>query len=131
MGKGKVLWFVSACDRSWGNWPRGRMYLPMVHQLVAHASGTAEGGRPPRDGLGRREAGSTVGDGIALVVNVDPQETETARCTARAFADRFGFSSPSPRPSHRPGRRTEAGRRSAPSDEVWPLLAARLAVGVF
>ena len=34
-GRGKVLWFTSACDRAWGDWPRGRMYLPMVHQMVA------------------------------------------------------------------------------------------------
>ncbi len=44
-GRGKVLWFTSACDRAWGDWPRGRMYLPMLHQMVAYVSGLAEGGR--------------------------------------------------------------------------------------
>ena len=128
VGKGKVLWFVSTCDRSWGNWPRGRMYLPMVHQLVAHASGTAEGG-PVRHEVASGDAkpGSTVDDGIALVVNVDPQETETARCTPGDFADRFGFELPKPRavaPAGATGPRPGDDRLR--SDEVWPLLALAL-----
>ena len=72
-GRGKILWFTSACDRAWGDWPRGRMFLPMVHQMVAYASGLAEGGpvRAELSGFGR-PPGLFESDGLVRVVNPDP-----------------------------------------------------------
>ena len=96
-GRGKVLWFTSACDRAWGDWPRGRMYLPMIHQMVAYVSGLAEGGRIRQEIAGdERKPGVVESDGLVHVVNADPLESETARCTPKEFADRFGFHLPVP-----------------------------------
>ena len=86
-GRGKVLWFTSACDRAWGDWPRGRMYLPMLHQMVAYVSGLAEGGRIRQEIAGDdRKPGVVESDGLVHVVNPDPLESETARCTPKEFA---------------------------------------------
>jgi hypothetical protein len=132
-GRGNVLWFASACDRDWGDWPRGRMYLPMVHQMIAEAAGLAEGGRVRQEqaddamdaGIAEAEAA-----GICRVINVDPFESETARCTPREFADHFGF------PLGVPDSAASAGRVGhAPpdnrlrDDEIWPGLALAL-IGV-
>ncbi len=96
-GRGKVVWFASACDRDWGNWPRGRLYVPMTHQLVASVCGLADGSRV-RDETAEagRAPGVGVTDGVARVVNVDPFESETARCTPSEFAGRYGIRLPSP-----------------------------------
>ena len=116
VGRGKVVWFASSCDRAWGDWPRGRMFLPMVHQMVAYASGLADGG-PVRAELAGPAGcpGLVEADGIVRVVNPDPYESETARCTpegVRRPLRLHGSPRPGPSPRSRPGR--EAGRRPAP-----------------
>ena len=127
-GRGKVLWFTSACDRAWGDWPRGRMYVPMLHQMLAYGCGLTDGGRVRQQVAGLdRKPGATEVDGLVHIVNADPSESETARCTPRDFADRFGFKLPVP-------SAPDVARQSIPgrvddrlrSDEIWPWLALTL-----
>jgi hypothetical protein len=124
-GRGKVLWFTSACDRAWGDWPRGRMYLPLLHQMVAYVSGLADGGRVrPAIAGDERQPGVVESDGLIHVVNVDPLESETARCTPKEFADRFGFQLPVMAAPDM--ARTSAGVRGDDrlrNDELWPWVA--------
>ena len=128
-GRGKVLWFTSACDLAWGNWPRGRMYVPMLHQLVAYVSGLAEGGPIRQEVAGDERKPSVVElDGLVHVVNPDPLESETARCTPKEFASRFGFTLPEPAATAvagQGGTRRIADDRLR-SDEIWPWLALTL-----
>src|SRR5262249_51956863 len=92
LGKGRGLWFTSACDRGWGDWPRGRMFLPMVHQMLAYVTGLSEGGRIRQElAAGERQPGIAESDGLVHVTNPDPLESETARIAPSEFADRFGF----------------------------------------
>ena len=127
-GQGKVLWFTSACDRAWGDWPRGRMYVPMLHQMLSYVTGLAEGGRIRQEIAGdERKLGITVTDGLVHIVNIDPYESNTARCTPKEFADRFGFQLPAP-------AEPDVARHAAPgraddrlrSNEIWPWLALTL-----
>jgi hypothetical protein len=127
-GRGKVLWFASACDRGWGDWPRGRMYLPMVHQMLSYASGLAEGGRIRQEIAGdERKPGIVEADGLVHIINVDPYESDTARCTPKEFADRFGFQLPVPVEPGVAGQITpgKADDRLR-SNELWPWLALTL-----
>jgi hypothetical protein len=124
-GRGKILWFTSACDRAGGDWPRSRMYLPMLHQMIAYVSGLTEGGRIRQEiAAGALAPGVTESDGVFHVVNADPLESETARCTPKEFADRFGFRLPDPAPAvaaaHGTGGNADERLRS---DELWPWLA--------
>lgn len=130
-GRGKVVWFASACDRDWGDWPRGRLFLPMVHQLVAYASGLTEGGRVRPEPASPRTPPGLVRDGtIVRVVNADPFETETARVTPQEFADRFAFKLPEPtRPVDSPAPEQMATDDRIRPDEIWPWLALAL-VGI-
>ena len=128
-GRGKVLWFTSACDRAWGDWPRGRMYLPMLHQMVAYVSGLAEGGRIRQEIAGDdRKPGIVESDGLVHVVNADPLESETARCTPKEFAGRFGFTLPEPAATAVAGQREPDGLPTTAyaADEIWPWLALTL-----
>jgi hypothetical protein len=127
-GRGKVLWFTSACDRAWGDWPRGRMYVPMLHQMAAYVSGLGEGGPIRQEIAGDdRKPGVIESDGLVHIVNTDPFESDTARCTPKEFAEHFGFTPPVPAGA-------EAARQLSPgladdrlrTDEIWPWLALTL-----
>ncbi len=127
-GRGKILWFTSACDLAWGDWPRGRMYLPMIHQMIAYSSGLADGGRIRQAVAGdERKPGLVESEGRVEVVNPDPLESRTTRCTPKEFADRFGFQLPVPvsETQVQPGARGIADDRLR-SNEIWPWLALTL-----
>jgi hypothetical protein len=131
VGRGKVLWFATSCDRAWSDWPRGRMFLPMIHQMISYASGLAEGG-PVRQELAGAERGPGVveADGLLQVVNADPYESETARCTPQEFADRYGFRLPELKAfaAKAPTDKKPADDRLR-GDEIWPWIALTL-VGI-
>jgi hypothetical protein len=97
LGKGRVLWFTSACDREWSDWTRSRLYLPFVHQMLGYLAGLTGGG-PVRDVLidslsAALPADTVPGvfqrDGYTEVVNTGPRESEIDRCTVDEFANRF------------------------------------------
>lgn len=127
-GRGKVLWFATACDRGWGDWPRSRLYVPLVHQMVSYVTGLADGG-PVRfeTAQGEQKPGVVERDGILHVINADPFESDTARCTPREFADRFGFRLPEARAAAiaESGAKKPADDRLR-GDEIWPWLALTL-----
>jgi hypothetical protein len=127
-GRGKVVWFTSACDRGWGDWPRGRLYVPMTHQLLAYVCGLSDGGRVREESAeDGRTPGVVESGGIARVVNADPFESETARCTPREFADRFGFRLPEPAgPATAEQSKKTLSDDRLRSDELWPWLALTL-----
>ena len=128
-GRGKVLWFTSACDRAWGDWPRGRMYLPMIHQMIAYVSGLAEGGRIRQAIAGdEQKPGVVESDGLVQVVNADPLESadgalhaQRVRRPLRLPTARAGRARPWPST----GTRGIADDRLR-SDEIWPWLALTL-----
>lgn len=98
VGKGSVLWFTSSGDRQWSDWPRSRLYLPLVYQLVGYQTGLTAGGRVRQAVLEGRtevaadaEPGVQAHDGYLLVVNTSPREAETERCAPQEFVERFGL----------------------------------------
>lgn len=127
-GRGKVLWFAAPCDRGWGDWPRSRLYVPLVHQMVNDVAGLADGG-PVRykTAEGEEKPGLVEREGSLYVINADPYESDMARCTPREFADRFGFRLPEPGSSLRAG---PAAQKPVDDrlrgDEIWPWLALTL-----
>ena len=79
------------------------MFLPMIHQMLAYVSGLAEGGRVRAEIAGpKRAPGLYATGGITRVVNVDPFESETARCTPAEFAKRLEFRPPALQPARSP-----------------------------
>ncbi|MCA9062744.1 MAG: hypothetical protein KDA96_06785, partial [Planctomycetaceae bacterium] len=96
--QGRVLWFLSGCDRQWGDWTRSRLFLPFVHRLAGRLSGLTDGG-PVRELLIDSDH-STTPDTVPgvfergrfrEVVNCSPRESEGERCTVDDFAGRFGL----------------------------------------
>ena len=134
VGKGAVLWFTSSGDRQWSDWPRSRLYLPLVYQLIGYQTGLTAGGRVRQAVLEGRvevaadaEPGVDSHEGYLLVVNTSPREAETERCTSQEFVDRFGL---------KPGDDVVAEAAPAPmhaaigtemiDSEFWPWVAVLL-----
>lgn len=136
-GEGHALWFTSSCDRQWSDWPRSRLYLPLVHQMLGHLTGLNEGG-PVRsltiDASSRLAADIKPGvyeqSRYWEVINTSPRESETDRCTPMEFSDRFAL--------HVGGSNSSADQLVAAvapttvelrDDEIWHWIAFAL-VGV-
>ncbi len=144
IGSGRVLWFLSGCHRTWGDWVRSRLFLPLVHQLLGDLAQLTGGGPVQERLLG--EATPAPGGGVIespsrpgvveagerwYVFNVNPLESDGERCTAEELADRFRFRL-APR-NKNSGEAAEvipepAGLETR-HDEVWPWVACLL-IGV-
>ena len=132
LGRGKIIWFTSTCDGDWGDWPRSRLYVPLLHQMLSYLLGRAEGGpihqitfgeattgkRDQEPGVYQRDTGWDV-------VNLNGREAELDRVGEREFADRCGLVLDKVR--------DEVDEADAPADadvarqlrknEIWPWLA--------
>jgi hypothetical protein len=126
LGSGKVLWLATSCGLDWGDWPRSRLYVPMVHQLLGYLAGLTEGG-PVRNVVldevaEGKEAlpGVFARAGFSEVINADPRESETERCSPEQFAARFHFTLPSgdDASSSEQAARDALGDQQRP-DEIW------------
>jgi hypothetical protein len=136
-GRGKVLWFASSCDRQWSDWPRSRLFVPVIHQLVGYLAGLSEGGPIRSRRTDQFESSGPVPEpgvydrgGFVEVVNVDPRESETERCRVADLASQFRFF-PADRKAEPGADFVTAGvvGREIRLDEIWHwVLVALLAV---
>jgi len=156
LGPGKVVWWTTSCGLEGGDWPRSRLYVPMVHQLLGYLAGLTEGGPVREEEIGDWGPGTTVwglgtsvqGSGLRVqgtflspphpptpssltpgvfaregfteVLNTDPRESETDRCTPEQFAAWFHFRLPSEEDaaSAQSAARATLGDHLRPN-EVW------------
>jgi hypothetical protein len=133
-GSGSVVWFASTCDGQWSDWTRSRLYLPIMHQLLAYQTGLAEGGRI-RQAILERDAlpQTTEPPGIyatpdhSLIVNLSPREAETERCSLDEFANRFGLKLGSEQ-QQEPTAAVQSAAIGTEliNSEFWPYLAVAL-----
>jgi hypothetical protein len=130
-GKGTVVWFTSSCDREWSDWPRSRLYLPLVYQLLGYQTGLTAGGRVRTAVLegktelaGDAAPGILAGDGYSLVVNTSPRESETDRCSPEEFMNRFGLKIADADESPRPATAVQASLGTEMIEsEIWYIVA--------
>jgi hypothetical protein len=126
LGAGRILWVTTACDLDWGDWPRSRLYVPMVHQMLGYLGHLAEGG-PVRSVLLEKAGEGPLSvpgifrrEGFCEVVNVDPRESESERCTAEQFAARFRFQVVPEEDGQTATRLARAGNPDQlRQDEIW------------
>ncbi len=132
-GRGRVLWFTSACDRQWSDWPRSRLFVPLVHQMLSYLAGRASGDPVRYVLIDQTESldhdmvpGVFARERFHQVVNIDPRESETDRFTPGELASRFGFRLQS---DAGPATAGIVARTDLRSDEIWHwILLALLGV---
>jgi hypothetical protein len=140
LGRGRIFWFLSGCDPTWGTWSRGRLFLPLIHQLLGELAHLTGGGPVQFHSLAdwNLVLGDTVTsdpkpgvvehEGRWHVFNVAPAESETERCTPADLAKRLRFELAEEEldesgQNHGQHLRTELESRR---DEIWPLCACLL-----
>jgi hypothetical protein len=116
VGDGTVLWVTVSCGRDWSDWSRGRLFLPLVHQLLGYEVGLTQGGRvrtrlvdaEPKTAVGGQRSevstaelrdsealtsaaipGVAQFERFAEIINTSPRESDTERCGRQEFEDRF------------------------------------------
>jgi hypothetical protein len=135
VGRGRVLWFTSAASRGWSDWPRSRLFVPLVHQMLLDLAGLTGSGPVRHVRLDAATAGTSglapgviPRDGYRDVVNVSPRESETDRCTVEEFAQRFELTLPTTTDEARgPSPVVAAGAKFDLRDhELWQYVALAL-----
>jgi hypothetical protein len=138
-GQGQVLWFLSGCDPSWGNWNRSRLFLPLVHQMVGDLAHLTGGGPVQFHRLDEWETvcgassdlpqpGVVSRQGRWQVFNINERESETDRCSPAELAERFHFVlNDAAGKEEQELRPAAAGTPlEARHDEIWPWCAGLL-----
>jgi hypothetical protein len=93
LGAGTVLVFASTADLTWGDWPKGRLFLPLVHQIVGYLTERLPENQRVRSaptGPGAEGPPGVERDGHAVIVrNLDPAESEIDRLSGEEFRRQF------------------------------------------
>jgi hypothetical protein len=92
-GDGTMLFFTTAADRSWSDWPQSRLYVPLIRQMLAYLTRQLTGRQavveqPLGDG---RDAGVFQEDDRTVVRNIDPRESLLDRVSEAEFREAFGL----------------------------------------
>lgn len=128
VGRGRVLLFASDLNNVWNDFPRQPTFVPFVHEALRYLGGDpapersllvadAPPGVAPVPGAAVDPA-----SGRAIVLNVDPRESDPSRLTAQEFESRV--SRPSAAESAPPAAAAGAAGREAEQDWWWYALLA-------
>lgn len=144
--QGRVVWFMSSADASWGNWTTSPLYLPLVQQMAAdllnltgegpirfRAIGDAEtSSQSPRvqtvslnsnSGLTFAQPGFDQRSDALYVVNGLAKESDPTRMAQTAFYEHFDLL-----PADADNAVVSASVVGEKRNEMWPWLAAALFV---
>lgn len=133
LGAGKTIWWTTSCDLDWSDFPRSRLFVPFVREVLRYLVGLATGGRIrqvlvddlPADAEGRepgiRDAGS-----FWEVIHPDPSESDPSRCTVEDFTARFGGDALQRGEAGTPPPSGDGDGRALRSEELWPLFLLAL-----
>ena len=124
LGSGRVLWCSTSADRDWSDWPQGRLFVPLVRQMMAYLTDQLSEQQSvqtaivskPEETAGIARSGETT-----HVRNLDPRESSMARVSAESFRKSLGL----PNGEDEQASDIEAGlpapRLAQRADEAWPL----------
>ncbi|MFO0906301.1 MAG: VWA domain-containing protein [Pirellulales bacterium] len=95
VGRGRYVYFGSSADRDWSDWPKTRLYVPLVRQLLAYLTdqlaerSLVEVREVERQGdaLGIAEGES----GMLTVRNLDPRESSLDRMEPDQWRESLGL----------------------------------------
>ena len=128
VGRGRVLLFASDLNNVWNDFPRQPTFVPFVHEALRYLGGDpapersllvadAPPGVAPVPG-----AATDPASGRAIVLNVDPRESDPSRLTTQEFESRI--SRPSAAESAPAAASAGAAGREAEQDWWWYALLA-------
>jgi hypothetical protein len=124
LDSGTVLVLASTASRTWTDWPKTRLYVPLVHQMAAYLTERlpetqrvrqAPAGPGTDNPPGIETKGRTL-----LVHNLDPAESAIERLSVREFREHFHLPEAADRLAGRQaGAGVEEGKGGERPDELW------------
>lgn len=95
-GSGTTLFVTTSADRDWSDWPRERLFVPLMRQMMAWLTGqlgTAAAVREETIAESGEKPGISKDGDQTVVRNVDPAESTTARVSEEDFRAAFNIAS--------------------------------------
>lgn len=123
VGAGRLILVATTADRGWNDWPRSRLYVPLVRQMAAWLTGQLD----PRQSVNSRLATAAAPPGIGeeddtlLVRNTDPRESQVQRLTPDQLREQLGLPV-DPQAELKQQAQALAIPGVARSDELWPIV---------
>lgn len=96
VGSGACLYFGVSADRDWSDFPRTRLYVPLMRQLLAHLTDQLDGGGLVVQrviGNSTEHPGLAAVDGKWVVTNLEPREAVLDRIATEQLRVAFGVQS--------------------------------------
>lgn len=127
VGRGRFVYVGTSADRDWTEWPRTRLYVPLVRQLLAYLTDQlAERSRITTrvverfdDPLGVHDVAERV-----VVTNLDPRESSLDRIEPESFRESLGLAPWAPgEQAESAGLNIEPPANALRADEIWTSLA--------
>ncbi len=130
--RGRVVWFLSSADASWGNWITSPLYLPLVQQMVGDLLNmTGEGSIRFRaigdetntNQLTFTQSGFEPRPEALYVVNSSARESDPARIDTVQFAEHYKLTL-----AEAAGALRSDSVDGEKRNEIWPWFAAAVFV---
>ncbi len=123
LDEGRVLVLASTASRTWTDWPKTRLYVPLVHQMAAYLTERLPENQRVQQALAGPGADNPPGietkGRTRLVRNLDPAESAIERLSVQEFREHFHLPA-----GMKPAAGVQAGGEGVKGgerpDEVWP-----------
>ena len=130
--RGRVIYFGLSADRDWSDWPRSRLYVPLVRQWLAYLTDQlAERSAVVEQPIATRDEkpGIEAADERWIVRNLDPRESAPDRLTEDDFRKAFGLADVvGQERTSAASAGIEIPADSLRPDEIWPTVIGLLMV---
>lgn len=131
-GNGQFVLVTTSADRSWNDWPRNRLFVPLVRQLAAWLTGQLDAKQNVVTEIidqSDQTPGIEFVDNSLVVRSGDPQESQIARFGVEQFRDAVGLPEQSLVTTQSDLREQLIPKGASRPDEKWPLVVWTL-IGV-
>jgi hypothetical protein len=124
LDSGTVLVLASTASRTWTDWPKTRLYVPLVHQMAAYLTErlpeTQRVRQAPAGPGTDNPPGIETKGRMLLVHNLDPAESAIERLSVREFREHFHLPEVADRlAGGQAGAGVEGGKEGERPDELW------------
>jgi hypothetical protein len=123
LDQGTVLVLASTASRTWTDWPKTRLYVPLVHQLAAYLTERLPENQRVQQapaGPGTENPPGIEGRGRTRVVhNLDPAESAIERLSVQQFREHYHLPEGVSPPEKSAGSGAEGGKDGERPDELW------------
>ncbi|MCA9187616.1 MAG: BatA domain-containing protein [Pirellulaceae bacterium] len=91
LGTGRIAMFATTADAAWSSWPRERLYVPVVHQLLEYLTDQHLREESISESVATQQVGLVHAEKRIDVQNIAPRESAMARVSVEEFRQQYGL----------------------------------------